>query len=93
MSIADDHRPVLLRGVRLRHDRVRDRRVLLAPERALELDAVGLAVLDLVDGRRTFGEIVDTLARAYNAPPELIARDSRAFLQSLVDRRMMETAP
>ena len=49
--------PCLPRGVRLPHDRIRDAWVLLAPERAITLDAVGHAILNEVDGARSFGDI------------------------------------
>ena len=42
-AIADTARPRLPAGVRLSHDRTRDRWVLLAPERILELDEVAKA--------------------------------------------------
>lgn len=84
--------PSLPRGVRLHHDRVRQTWVLLAPERVLKLDAVGLAVLERVDGARTFGAIVDDLAAAYNAPREQIAADASRFLDGLIARRMVDLA-
>ena len=49
-------------------------RVLLAPERALKLDAIGHAVLAEVDGARELGAIVARLAERYAAPRE---RDRR----------------
>lgn len=88
--IAPDARPVLLRGVRPKEDKVRGGWVLLAPERALKLDAVGAAILAEVDGERRFGEIVSTLSAKYNAPAEQIAKDASVFLGALVERRMAE---
>ena len=88
--LSPEGRPALLRGVRTKHDAVRDIWVLLAPERALKLDPVGAAVLAEVDGERSFAEITATLAEKYNAPAEQIAKDAGAFLTSLVERRMME---
>ena len=46
--------PALPRGVRLHHDQVRETWVLLAPERAITLDAIGHAILNEVDGIRSF---------------------------------------
>ncbi len=82
--------PRLPRGVRLHHDKVRDAWVLLAPERAVSLDAIGHAVLSQVDGTRSFGEIVETLAQKYNAPPEQIAEDSAGFLGALRTRLFLD---
>jgi pyrroloquinoline quinone biosynthesis protein D len=82
--------PYLPRGVRLHDDRVRGMKVLLAPERALKLDATGAAVLGELDGRANFAEIVARLAARYDAPPERIAEDAARFLGGLIDRRMVE---
>ena len=91
-ALAETARPRLLRGVRTKYDTVREIWVLLAPERALKLDQIGTAILDEVDGERSFGEIVDRLAAKYGAPRAQIAEDAGKFLASLIDRRMMETA-
>lgn len=88
--LAETARPRLLRGVRTRFDRVRGIWVLLAPERTLRLDQIGAAILAETDGERSFGEIVDRLAAAYQAPRERIAADAGAFLASLIERRMAE---
>lgn len=90
--LADSAVPRLLSGVRVKFDRVRNIWVLLAPERVLKLDQTGVAVLAETDGRRSFGEIVTVLADKYQAPPEQIAEDARAFLSSLIERRMVEAA-
>ena len=82
--------PYLPRGVRVHRDRVREAWVLLAPERAITLDAIGHAIMTEVDGHRSFGEITDALAVKYNAPADDIARDSAGFLRALRDRRFLE---
>ena len=43
--------PKLPRGVRLHFDQVRNAHVLLAPERAFNVDDQAVAVLQLVDGQ------------------------------------------
>jgi pyrroloquinoline quinone biosynthesis protein D len=91
--LPDDARPALLRGVRTHWDKVRGTWVLLAPERALELDEVAAAILAETDGRATFSEIVARLAAKYNAPAERIAGDARVFLAGLIMRRMAEVRP
>ena len=84
--------PTLPRGVRLHFDKVRDSWVLLAPERAVMLDPIGHAILSEVDGRRSFGEITETLAQKYNAPLEQISTDSASFLATLRERRFLEVS-
>ena len=85
-------RPFLPRGVRLRWCAVRERWFLLAPERALKLDAVGAAILKAVDGERSFAAMVDKLAADFAAPRPRIEADAARFLQALVARRMVEVA-
>ena len=81
--IADTDRPCLLRGVRLHRDPVRGALMLLAPEKAVQLDAVGEAILTRVDGCATLAAIVDDLAVAYAAPRAQIDTDVRRFLDAL----------
>lgn len=81
--------PALPRGVRLHFDRVRQNWVLLAPERAVTLDAIGHAILTEVDGLRSFGDITAMLAEKYNAPVTQIATDSSGFLDALRERRFL----
>ncbi|MDT1063191.1 pyrroloquinoline quinone biosynthesis peptide chaperone PqqD [Paracoccus sp. CPCC 101403] len=81
--------PYLPRGVRLHDDRVRGIRVLLAPERAMQLDAVGDAILTELDGRRSLAEVILTLCDRYDAPSEQIEGDVHDFIRGLVDRRML----
>lgn len=89
-DLPDNAVPKLPRGVRLREDPAREGWVLLAPERAVKLDPIAVAVLQEVDGQRDFAAIVATLAAKYNAPPEQIAQDARAFLIGLMNKRMVE---
>ena len=84
-------RPRLPRGVRLRHDDVRQRWTLLAPERIFEVDATAAAVLQLCDGERDLGAIVAELAVRYNAPPAVIEKDVVAMLGDLKAKRVLET--
>lgn len=84
--------PSLPRGVRLHHDRVRDAWVLLAPERAITLDAVGHAILTEVDGTRSFAQIIGALAAKFNAPEAEIEKDSAGFLDALRARRFLDVA-
>ncbi|WP_265501493.1 pyrroloquinoline quinone biosynthesis peptide chaperone PqqD [Paracoccus beibuensis] len=81
--------PYLPRGVRLQGDRVRGIRVLQAPERAMQLDQIGEAILSELDGRRSMEAIVAGLAVRYKAPADQIAGDVRDFLSGLIERRMV----
>ena len=87
--IAPDDVPYLPRGVRLAQDRVRGIAILQAPERALQLDPVGHAILSALDGTRSMAAIAADLAARHDAPPERIAADIRDFLTGLIERRMV----
>lgn len=82
--------PILPRGVRIHRDAVRDRWVLLAPERAVKLDDIGHAILTEVDGQSSFSEIVSALAAKYAAPADQIAGDAGKFLSTLKARRFLD---
>lgn len=84
--------PALPRGVRLHYDRIREIWVLLAPERAVTLDAVGHAILSEVDGKRSFGEITRNLAEKFNAPVDQIMQDCTGFLDALRARRFLDVS-
>ena len=83
MTSDDTAVPSYAPGVRLREDSVRGGWVVLAPERLFVPDEHAVAVLQLVDGARTVGAIVDDLAARYDAPRELIAADVLAMLEDL----------
>lgn len=90
IDLKDTDCPVILRGVRTHFDKVRNVWLLLAPERALKLDDVGRAILDEVDGARSFGEITAILAKKYDAPLDRISEDARTYLSGLMARRFVE---
>jgi pyrroloquinoline quinone biosynthesis protein D len=85
--------PHLPRGVRVHHDTIRNTHVLLAPERAFDLDDIALEVLKLVDGRRNIREIASNLAARYDADQDLIEADVIDMLNGLANRRIVGAAP
>ena len=82
--------PKLPRGVRLHFDQVRNAHVLLAPERAFNIDGNAVAVLKLVDGRRSIGEIAGDLAAKYNADQAVIEVDIAKMIDDLIAKRVVE---
>ncbi|AXX96680.1 pyrroloquinoline quinone biosynthesis peptide chaperone PqqD [Profundibacter amoris] len=86
-------RPYLPRGVRMHKDRVRGGVVLLAPEKAILLDDIGVAILSRVDGERRFGEIIADLAQTFKAPAEQIETDVQQFLGGLRARMYLGVTP
>ena len=85
LVIGPQTRPVLPPYVRLHHDRVRSRWVLLAPERIVEADEIAVDVLRLCDGQNTLAEIGAALAESYDAAPDEIRGDVADLLQNLAD--------
>ena len=89
MSIAvrSTNRPRLARQVRLEWDPVREQHMLLEPEGVLVLNQTGATILELCDGERTVGEIVEELRGRYRS----VAGDEvRDFLTRLVAKRLVE---
>lgn len=78
--------PVLPRFVKLRHDKGRDRWIMLAPERILTPDEIAVEVLMLLDGETTIREITTELAKKYNASEDVIEKDITNMLQDLADK-------
>ena len=90
MTAIDDMAvPRIPRGVRLSQDRVRNRWVLLAPERILELDEIAQAVLVLCDGRRDVAGISGELAKAYRAETSEIMADVKEMLGDLAAKHFV----
>ena len=85
-------RPFLPRHVKLRFDKVRERWVILAPERVLVPDDVSVEVLQLCDGARSIQDVVDVLAQKFAADPDLIMTDCIALLQDLADKGFLLNA-
>lgn len=89
-TVSDSAIPSMAPGVRMRFDKVRERWVLLAPERATMIDQIAVAILERVDGSSSLEAIVADLSETYSAPKEQIAGDVRQFVAGLVEKRMLE---
>lgn len=83
LIVAEDSVPTLARGTRLRYDDSRQRWVLLVPERVMAPDEIAVEILQLCDGQRSAGAIIDHLAEAYAAPRDEIGADVIGMLQDL----------
>ena len=71
-TVSETTVPRFARGTRLQYDRVREVWFVQAPERAFHADPVAAEVLQLVDGARTLGVIIDLLAEKFAAPRAVI---------------------
>lgn len=79
------------RHVTFRHDDIRGRWVILAPERLLLPDDMAVEILQRLDGQRSVAQVIDVLASDFAAPREEIAGDVLAMLQDLADKGVVTT--
>jgi coenzyme PQQ biosynthesis protein PqqD len=89
VALTSDSVPRLWRLARLDFDSVRGRPVLLYPEGAVLLNQTGEAVLKLVDGKRTVGEIATILGERYQAD---VTADVADYLSDLERRELIRDA-
>jgi pyrroloquinoline quinone biosynthesis protein D len=87
--LSSEARPGLAPGVRLTFDKVRDRWVVLAPERVLVPDETALEILQRCDGAKQVNAIIDELATAYSADRSEIEHDVKDLLASLIEKRIV----
>ncbi|HEU0083823.1 MAG TPA: pyrroloquinoline quinone biosynthesis peptide chaperone PqqD [Bradyrhizobium sp.] len=92
ISVTEASRPVLPRHARLKFDETRQLWVILAPERVLAPDDTAVEILQLCDGVRSVGLIIDQLAAKYVAERAAIGADVIAMLQDLADKGFLTEA-
>lgn len=78
--------PTLWRLARIEFDAVRNRPVLLYPEGAVLLNDTGRAILELVDGRRSVGDIARILGERYQTD---VTADVTEYLSHLAERELI----
>jgi len=88
--IAPDAKPRLPRGVRLTHNEAQGGWVLLAPERIFKAEGPAHEIIKRCTGEATVSEIVDDLAKTFNAPRERIEADVSNMLDGLVEKKLLE---
>ncbi|MBV8636918.1 MAG: pyrroloquinoline quinone biosynthesis peptide chaperone PqqD [Candidatus Eremiobacteraeota bacterium] len=69
------------RGVVLREED--EASLLLVPEGAIFLNGTAAAIANLIDGKRTFAEIVEVLSEQFSEERERVAADAREFIERL----------
>ena len=89
-AISPDAKPRLPRGARLVHNEAQGGWVLLAPERVFKADAIAVEILKRCTGEASVAQIVDDLAKTFNAPCERIHADVVKLLASLADKKLLE---
>ncbi len=81
--------PKLAPHVRRQVDRVTGGAMLLHPEGAVELSETADAIVQLCDGRRSPEEIVEALAKEFEAEPGDLRHDVTACLAQLTGRGLL----
>ncbi len=89
-EIADSAIPRLPRGVRLTYNEAQGGWLLLAPERVFKADAISHEILTRCTGEATIEQIVDDLAKTFNAPRDRIHADVVKLLVGLADKKLLE---
>jgi pyrroloquinoline quinone biosynthesis protein D len=92
ISVSEASRPIMPRHARLKFDEVRQRWVILAPERVLAPDEIAIEILQLCDGVRNVEQMIDQLAAKYAAERAAIGADVIAMLQDLADKGFLTEA-
>jgi len=64
--------------------------MIVYPERGLVLNETGAAIAKKCDGTRTLAAIIDELAGEHGVARADIERDVVAFVQDLLDKRLLE---
>ncbi len=84
--------PGFPRHVRFQFDAVRERWVVLAPERMFVPDEQAVEILKLVDGARSVAAIAAELAARYQAPEQVVLADVALMLADLAARGALRVA-
>lgn len=84
--------PGFPRHVRFQFDAVRERWVVLAPERMFVPDEQAIEILKLVDGIRSVESIAAELAARYQAPEDVVLADVALMLADLAARGALQVA-
>ncbi len=58
-----------------------------------EVSEVAERILELVDGRRTLGDIVAALCEEFEVEPEVCREDTVSFVKRLVDKKVLVLGP
>lgn len=83
-------KPVLPPHIRLRYDPVREKHVILGPEKVYWPDETSVDILRLCDGSHDVAMIARVLAAEYNAPEDVIRNDILEFVQEWSDNLMLK---
>ncbi len=82
ITITEHYTPMFRRGYRMQFEKTQDCHVILYPEGMAKLNDSAAAILQLVDGKRTLGEIIADLCARFPQASELDDDVSQFFIQA-----------
>jgi pyrroloquinoline quinone biosynthesis protein D len=85
-TVTEDSVPRLPRHVKFRFDQARDAWVVLAPEKVFMPDEIAVEILKRCNGGTTLRDIIDDLAKTFEAERDVVATDVVTLLQDLADK-------
>jgi pyrroloquinoline quinone biosynthesis protein D len=85
-TVTEDSVPRLPRHVKFRFDQARDAWVVLAPEKVFMPDEIAVEILKRCNGSTTLRDIIDDLAKTFEAERDVVATDVVTLLQDLADK-------
>ena len=85
-TVTEDSVPRLPRHVKFRFDQARDAWVVLAPEKVFMPDEIAVEILKRCNGSTTLRDIIDELAKTFEAERDMVATDVVTLLQDLADK-------
>jgi len=88
-TISGSAQPRVARGVRFQTDSKTGNSVILFPEGVLELNETAQEIVTRCDGR-SVDEIIQALAREYDADPEMLRADVQETIVDLQRRKLIE---
>lgn len=91
MTLTPTSVPALRRGVRRQFDKARNVPLLMAPERVIMLDDIADAIVSECDAVSSVEEITTRLSARFATPAEDIQGDVLAFLQTLLDKGLIQS--
>jgi pyrroloquinoline quinone biosynthesis protein D len=87
LNLKENDIPKLPRHAKLRFDEARKKWIINAPERVFELDEIAAEVMQLIDGKSSIINIVDTLVKKFEgASKEIVKKDVLSLLQPLAEK-------
>lgn len=90
MTVPLEQRPALAIGTRLQFDDVRGQHMLLVPEGVVNLNETALEVLQLCDGHRTVGDVIQILRERYGGAD--LGDDVRELIGGIAERGLIVLA-